>query len=91
MYKLQLEGSCLNAQISASFDDPLKENAMRTTVVLDDELLEKAQSLTNLKEKTSLLKEALKALIERESAKRLASLGGISPDLQAISRRQSEL
>ncbi|WP_394754244.1 type II toxin-antitoxin system VapB family antitoxin [Crenothrix sp.] len=64
---------------------------MRTTVVLDDELLEKAQALTNLKEKTSLLKEALKALIERESAKRLASLGGIEPDLQAISRRQTEL
>jgi Arc/MetJ family transcription regulator len=61
---------------------------MRTTVVLDDELLEKAQSLTNLKEKSNLLKEALKALIERENAKRL---GGIAPDLEAISRRQSEL
>jgi Bacterial antitoxin of type II TA system, VapB len=45
-------------------------------------------ALTNLKEKSSLLKEALKALIERENAKRLASLGGIAPDLQAISRRQ---
>jgi Arc/MetJ family transcription regulator len=83
--------SCLNAQKSASFDDILKENIMRTTVVLDDELLEKAHSLTNLKEKSSLLKEALKALIERESAKRLASLGGSAPDLQTISRRQSEL
>ncbi|MGR9014406.1 MAG: type II toxin-antitoxin system VapB family antitoxin [Gammaproteobacteria bacterium] len=64
---------------------------MRTTIVLDDELLEKAQTLTNLKEKSSLIKEALKALIERESAKRLASLGGIAPDLQTIPRRQSEL
>ncbi len=45
---------------------------MRTTVVLDDALLEKAHVLTNLKEKSSLLKEALKALIERESAKRQA-------------------
>jgi len=68
----------------------LRKNAMRTTVVLDDELLEKAQALTNLKEKSSLIKEALKALIERESAKRLASLGGISPDLQPIPRRQSD-
>ena len=44
------------------------EAIMRTTVVLDDELLEKAQALTHLKEKSSLIKEALKALIERESA-----------------------
>lgn len=64
---------------------------MRTTVVLDDELLEKAHALTNVKEKSSLLKEALKALIERESAKRLANLGGIAPDLEIISRQQSEL
>jgi len=63
---------------------------MRTTLVLDDELLQKAQALTNLNEKSSLIKEALKALIERESAKRLASLGGIAPDLQVIPRRQSE-
>ena len=67
------------------------DNAMRTTVVLDDELLEKAQSLTHLKEKSSLIKEALKALIERESAKRLASLGGIAPDLQPIPRRQTDI
>lgn len=64
---------------------------MRTTVVLDDELLEKAQTLTNLKEKSSLIREALKALIERESAKRLASLGGIAPDLQPIPRRQTDI
>lgn len=64
---------------------------MRTTVVLDDELLEKAQALTHLKEKSSLIKEALKVLIERESAKRLASLGRIAPDLQLIPRRQTEL
>lgn len=64
---------------------------MRTTVVLDDELLEKAQALTDLKEKSSLLKEALKALIERESARRLANLGGIAPNLSDIPRRQTEL
>jgi Arc/MetJ family transcription regulator len=62
---------------------------MRTTIVLDDELLAKAQALTNLQEKSTLVKEALKALIERESAKRLASLGGSEPQLDAIPRRQT--
>lgn len=62
---------------------------MRTTVVLDDELLKKAQALTNVQEKSSLIKEALKALIERESAKRLAVLGGSEPQLLAVPRRQS--
>lgn len=54
---------------------------MRTTIVLDDELLEKAQALTHVQEKSALVKEALKALIERESAKRLANLGGTEPQL----------
>ncbi len=62
---------------------------MRTTVVLDDELLKKAQALTNVQEKSSLIKEALKALIERESAKRLACLGGSEPQLLAVPRKQS--
>ena len=62
---------------------------MRTTIVLDDDLLEKAQTLTNVREKSSLVKEALKALIERESAKRLALLGGSEPQLIAIPRRQT--
>ncbi len=64
---------------------------MRTTIVLDDELLEKAQSLTHVKEKSALVKEALKALIERESAKRLASLGGSEPQLKPILRRQTNV
>lgn len=62
---------------------------MRTTIVLDDVLLAKAQDLTQMREKTALIKEALKALIERESAKRLASLGGSEPQLDDIPRRQS--
>ena len=62
---------------------------MRTTIVLDDELLEKAQALTNVKEKSSLIKEALKALIERESDRCLANLGGTEPQLNAIPRRQT--
>ena len=63
---------------------------MRTTIALDDDLLEKAQALTGLSEKTPLLRAALQALIERESAKRLALLGGSEPDLKNIPRRQSE-
>lgn len=49
---------------------------MRTTIALDDELVAKAQAFTGLEEKSSLVREALKALIERESARRLARLGG---------------
>lgn len=63
---------------------------MRTTLALDDELLEKAQSLTGLKEKSALVREALKALIERESARRLARLGGSERDLRAPPRRRLE-
>lgn len=63
---------------------------MRTTVALDDELVRKAQEFTGVAEKTALLREALKALIERESARRLASLGGAMPELQNIPRRRSK-
>jgi Arc/MetJ family transcription regulator len=49
---------------------------MRTTVALDDDLVRTAQEFTGVAEKTALVREALKALIERESARRLASLGG---------------
>ena len=62
---------------------------MRTTLALDDDLLAKAQALTGLKEKSSLVREALKALIERESARRLARLGGSEPGLAVPSRRRS--
>jgi Arc/MetJ family transcription regulator len=62
---------------------------MRTTLALDDELLAKAQAFTGLKEKSALVREALKALIERESARRLARLGGTQPDFEAPRRRRS--
>jgi Arc/MetJ family transcription regulator len=61
---------------------------MRTTLALDDELLARAQALTGLKEKASLVREGLKALIERESARRLARLGGTEPDLKSVPRRR---
>jgi len=61
---------------------------MRTTVNLDDELLAKASSLTGYSERGTLLKEALKALVERETARRLAQLGGTEPKLDAAPRRR---
>ncbi len=63
---------------------------MRTTVALDDELMAKAEAYTGLKEKSAILREALKALVQRESARRLALLGGSQPDLADIPRRQSD-
>ena len=62
---------------------------MRTTLKIDDQLLAKAQQITGVSGKSMLVHEGLKALIERESAQRLARLGGIQPGLQAISRRRS--
>ena len=62
---------------------------MRTTLAIDDELVAKAQFYTKLKEKSRLIREALKALIERESAKRLARLGGSEPNLKTAPRRRS--
>ena len=61
---------------------------MRTTVTLDDELLAKARELSGLEENPALLREALTALIERESARRLAALGGSQPKLSAARRRR---
>jgi Arc/MetJ family transcription regulator len=61
---------------------------MRTTVNLDDSLLTKAQNLCGLQERSALLREALHALIQRESARRLAKLGGSEPQLQDIPRRR---
>ena len=62
---------------------------MRTTLNIDDELLAKAQRVSGLKERTALVREGLNALIERESARRLAKLGGTEPRLQPIPRRRS--
>lgn len=62
---------------------------MRTTLALDDDLLEQAQALTGSTEKTALVREALKALIQRESAKRLALLGGTESTLKKIPRRRT--
>jgi Arc/MetJ family transcription regulator len=61
---------------------------MRTTLVLDDELLGKVEEYTGLSDKTTIVREAMKALIERESARRLAQMGGIAPELELAHRRR---
>lgn len=63
--------------------------AMRTTVNLDESLLAEARRLSGLEERSALLHEALRALIARESARRLARLGGSEPRLKTIPRRRS--
>lgn len=63
---------------------------MRTTVTLDEQLLAQAQQLCGELERSALLKEALQALVQRESARRLAALGGSEPDLDPTPRRRSE-
>jgi len=63
---------------------------VRTTIVLDDELVAEAQNLTGIKEKSALVRAALTALIEREAARRLARLGGSEPDLRKVPRRRSK-
>ncbi len=68
----------------------IKQVAMRTTLTLDDDLVAKAPAFTGLNEKTALIREALGALIERESAKRLARLGGSEPLLAPTPRRRPD-
>jgi len=62
---------------------------MRTTLNIDESLLLDAQKLTGISGKAALVREGLRALIERESARRLASLGVSEPNLQPIPRRAS--
>ena len=61
---------------------------MRTTINIDDELLAKATEYTGIHERTALIHEGLRALVQREAARRLAKLGGGQPQLQDIPRRR---
>jgi Arc/MetJ family transcription regulator len=67
-----------------------RNQAMRTTLNIEDSLLEKAAKLTGVTEKTSLVRLGLQALIAKESAKRLAGLGGSEKELKMIPRRRAE-
>jgi len=64
---------------------------MRTTLNIEDDLMDKASKMTGIKEKTALVKLGLEALIARESGKRLARLGGTQKQLEAIPRRKGAL
>jgi len=64
---------------------------MRTTLNIEDNLMNKASKMTGIKEKTALVKLGLEALIARESGKRLAKLGGTQKQLKAIPRRKGAL
>jgi Arc/MetJ family transcription regulator len=66
------------------------EGAMRTTIALDDDLMAQAQAFTGLKERSAVIREALKALIEREAARRLARLGGSQPNMTLTPRRRPD-
>jgi len=61
---------------------------MRTTLILDDQLVEKARVLTGIQEKTALVKAGLEALIAREASRRLAAMAGTQPQLKPIPRRR---
>ena len=63
---------------------------MRTTLNIDDSLIKRASILTGIKEKTSLVRLGLEALVARETSKRLAKLGGTEKNLQMIPRRRME-
>jgi Arc/MetJ family transcription regulator len=67
------------------------ECPVRTTITLDDELVATAQQYTGIQEKSALVRAALKALVEREAARRLARLGGTQPDLRPVRRRRSKV
>ena len=61
---------------------------MRTTLIIDDNLLERARQLTGIREKTALVRAGLEALIAREAARRLAALAGTQPGLRSVPRRR---
>lgn len=63
---------------------------MRTTLILDDDLIEEARRLTGIQEKTALVHRGLRELIARESARMLAALGGSAPKMETIPRRKSQ-
>jgi Arc/MetJ family transcription regulator len=73
---------------TGTYKTSIKEKGMRTTLNMDDKLVKKAKELTGIKEKTSLVRLGLEALIALESSRRLARLGGSEKKLRSVSRRR---
>lgn len=71
------------------YDQCIKEDSMRTTINLDEHLIEEAQRITGTRERTALIHDGLRALIARESARRLARLGGTDRRASAPRRRRA--
>jgi metal-responsive CopG/Arc/MetJ family transcriptional regulator len=75
-------------QTDASIDE---SHPMRTTLTIDDQLFAQAQALAQPgMEKSELIRECVKAFIQRQTARRLADLGGLAPDIEAVPRRREE-
>jgi Arc/MetJ family transcription regulator len=85
---IRAERQALNTASNDDIYDVERIGEMRTTVSLDDELVAKAQFYTGIREKSALIREALKALVAREAGRRLARLGGSEPGLKKIPRRR---
>lgn len=79
-----------DASLDAMFD-AFSGPPMRTTVTLDDELLSQARAYTGIQENSALIQQALKTLVQREAARRLALLGGSAPGLARVPRRQTKV
>ena len=62
---------------------------MRTTLILNEDLLERARQLTGIRKKTALVRAGLEALVAREAARRLAALAGTEPALRPVPRRRA--
>jgi Arc/MetJ family transcription regulator len=77
-----------SASNDAIFDAQQGRSSMRTTLTLDDELLAQAQEYSGVKEKSALVNQALKEMVQREAARRLARLGGTMPGAKAPPRRR---
>jgi Arc/MetJ family transcription regulator len=75
----------------STYNISIKEEGMRTTLNMDDKLIRKAKELTGIKEKTSLVRLGLEALIALESSRRLARLGGSEKKLRSVPRRRQEV
>lgn len=86
---MQLYVDCIHIQHQIVLE-LMRGGFMRTTITLDDDLVRTAQEYTGVTEKTTLIREALKSLVQKEAARRLVALGGTMPEFEDIPRRRME-
>jgi Arc/MetJ family transcription regulator len=85
---IALDASIMHRMMPILMHESWRAIGMRTTINVDEQLLAEAQRITGVRERTALIHAGLRALIERESARRLAKLGGSEPGLTAVRRRR---